>query len=236
MHDLDRTQLEAGSLDIEPGEFEAEAFGTEPAAESGLDEIDEMELAAELLEVSDEDELDQFLGRVFKKAWKGIKKVGSAVGKVVKPLSGVLKGIAKKALPIAGGALGSMIPIPGVGTAVGSALGSAASNLLEAELEGLSDEDREFEMARRFVRLAGTAARRAIQTAPGADPQAAVVGAAKAALKRERARLGIGPASEAEFDELAQSSSLAGGAATGGEGAHGGRWIRRGNTIVILGA
>jgi uncharacterized protein (DUF697 family) len=62
-------------------------------------------------------------------------------GGIAKPLGGVLKGVAKKALPFVGGALGSIIPIPGVGTAVGTAVGSAASKLLEAELEGLSPED-----------------------------------------------------------------------------------------------
>ncbi len=117
-------------------------------------EQEETELALELLSVTSEAELEQFLGNVFRKAWQGIRKVA-------RPLGGALKGIAKAALPMVGGALGSFIPIPGVGTALGSALGGAISKALEVELNEmgeLAQEDREFEMARRFVRIAGTAA------------------------------------------------------------------------------
>ena len=148
MHDIDTTRLE---YEAASDAFEFEFEGT-PEFEAPLSEVEEMELAAELLTVSGEAELDQFLGGLFKKVAKGI-------GKIAKPLGGVLKGIAKKALPVVGGAVGSFIPIPGVGTAVGTALGTAASKVLEAELEGLSLEDQEFEVARRFVRLASTAAR-----------------------------------------------------------------------------
>jgi hypothetical protein len=118
-------------------------------------EQEETELALELLSVSSEAELEQFLGNVFKKAWQGIKQVA-------RPLGGVLKGVAKAALPMVGGALGSFIPIPGVGTALGTALGGAISKALEMEINEmgeLTQEDREFEMARRVVRIAGTAAK-----------------------------------------------------------------------------
>lgn len=138
------------------GGFEVMEFGYETVAEAEapFSEQEETELAMELLSVSSEAELEQFLGNVFKKAWKGIKKIA-------KPLGGALKGIAKAALPMVGGALGSFIPIPGVGTALGSALGSAVSKALEVELNEMGEmaqEDREFEMARRVVRIAGTAA------------------------------------------------------------------------------
>lgn len=130
----------------------------------------EMELALELMSVTSEAELDQFLGGLFKGAWKGLKKVGSAIGKVAQPLGGVLKGIAKKALPMVGGALGSFIPIPGVGTALGSALGGAVAKALEMEFSGMEYEQQEFEMARRFVRIAGTAAQ--LAAASDGSPQA----------------------------------------------------------------
>ena len=58
-----------------------------------------MEIAAELLEVRDEQELDRFLGSVFNKV-KAF--AGSAAGKAV---GGMLKGVLKKALPIAGASL-----------------------------------------------------------------------------------------------------------------------------------
>ncbi|UMR29179.1 hypothetical protein MJ904_19060 [Massilia sp. MB5] len=140
------------------GGFEILEFGR---SERPFSEAQEMELAMELLSVSSEAELEQFLGNVFKSVWKGVKKAGSAIGKAVKPLGGVLKGVAKQALPFVGGALGSMIPIPGVGTALGSALGGALGNALELEFGELALEEREFEMARRFVRIAGSAARAA---------------------------------------------------------------------------
>ena len=59
-----------------------------------------MELAAELLEVSNEQELEQFLGDFIKKAGKAIggfvkSPIGQAIG-------GVLKSAANVALPIAG--------------------------------------------------------------------------------------------------------------------------------------
>ena len=66
----------------------------------------EMELAAEFLEVADDEELEQFLGDL-------IGGIGSALGKIVnspvgKAVGGVLKDVAKTALPIAGGALGDI--------------------------------------------------------------------------------------------------------------------------------
>lgn len=202
--------------------FEAFEFGYEAEGEasfglrdgeSPFSEAEENELALELLSVASEEELDQFLGKLFKGAWKGIRKVGSAVGKIAKPLGGVLKGLAKKALPFVGGALGSFIPIPGVGTAVGTALGSAVSSALEAEFSGLEAEEQEFEMAKRFVRIAGTAAQQAAQASPGADPQAAVRSAVMGAAKRHLPQLGR---------------------AAGGMG-DSGRWVRRGDQIVIVG-
>jgi hypothetical protein len=138
------------------GGFEVMEFGG--AGEGPFSAAQEMELALELLSVSTEAELDQFLGGLFKGALKGLKKAGSAIAKVAKPLGGALKGIAKQALPMVGGALGSFIPIPGVGTALGSALGGAVAKALELEFSGLEFEQQEFEIARRFVRIAGTAA------------------------------------------------------------------------------
>lgn len=133
---------------------------------SPLTEAQEAELAAELLEISSEEELEQFLGSLLKKAGGFIKSnVGGALG-------GVLKNIAKKALPIVGGALGSMVA-PGLGTALGSKLGSMASGLFEVELEAMPQEQAEFEVARRLVGLTVAAARNAASARPrrGVGPQ-----------------------------------------------------------------
>jgi len=190
--------LESG----EEGWFEV----LEVAPAGPFSEAEELELAYELLGVSNEEELDQFLGKVFSGVWKGIKKVGSTVGKALKPLGGVLKGVAKAALPFVGGALGSFIPIPGVGTAVGSALGGALSKALEAEMLELEGPERELEMARRFVRIAGSAAQQMAHARPGADPHALAQRAVATALREH------------------VPAALAG---------QGGTWQRQGGRIVV---
>jgi uncharacterized protein (DUF697 family) len=228
MHDIDRTLAE---FEPEMGVFESDGFefpeeveiSSDIAMESPFGEVEEIDLATELLTISSEAELDQFLGKLLKGAWRGIKKVGSVVGKVARPLGGMLKGIAKKALPFVGGALGSFIPIPGVGTAVGTALGSAVSKALEAELEGMDPEDREFEMARRFVRLAGTSAKQAVLAQPGVDPQATAKAAVMAAAQQHIPGL-----------RLETSSPMTTSTAIGSRSSSG-RWIRRGRKIILLG-
>lgn len=174
-------------------------------------EEEELQLAMELLAVASEEELDQFLGNVFKIVWKGVKTVGSSIAKVAKPLGGALKAVAKTALPFVGGALGSMIPIPGVGTALGSALGRAASNALELEMAAEAPADRELALARRFVRIAGQAARLASE---GDGSARAVESALTRALHQQLPHF-RSPAPQQEEES--------------------GRWRRRGNRIVVMG-
>ena len=235
MHDIDRTltevEPELDEFEADEFEFAEEAeFDGETDLETPFEEAEEMELAAELLSIQSEEELDQFLGKLLKRAGRGLRKIG----RVFRPLGRVLKGVAKKALPFVGGALGSFIPIPGVGTAVGTALGSAVSKALEAELEGMEPEDQEFEMAKRFVRVAGAAAKQAAAADPGTDPQTAAKNAVIAAARRHVPGLG-GSKSMANGG----STSAAGGrdarTTAGGGRARSGRWIRRGRRIVLLG-
>jgi len=95
----------------------------------------------------------------------------------------MLKNLAKKALPVVGGALGSMVA-PGLGTAIGSKLGSMAGGLFELELEGMNEQEAEFEVARRYVRLAGAAARNAAMASPSAPPRAVARAAIITAARR----------------------------------------------------
>lgn len=218
MHDIDRTLMEFESemdtYEADQFEFLEEIQDTE--FEGPLSEEEELELAAELLTISSEEELDQFLGKLFNAVRKGVGKLGSAIGRVAKPLAGILRPLAKKALPFLGGAMGTMIPIPGVGTALGSALGGALSKALEMEYENLSPEDREFEMARQFVRIAATATKKAALK-PSQDPQTAAKRALIETIKEFTSKTkGIG------------SSTL-------GVTGKSGRWIRRGNKIILLG-
>lgn len=187
LHDVMLTKFK-GVLTNQRRELELELLGEEHEAFCGCGKCgrrpfspeQETELAMELLSVGSEAELEQFLGKMFKGIWKGIKKVA-------KPLGGILKGVAKTALPFVGGALGSMIPIPGVGTALGSALGGALSKALEMELQEMPEIDREFELARRFVRIVGSAAQSA---GHGDDSPQAVRQAVLEALRTHAPRFG----------------------------------------------
>ena len=126
--------------------------------EQSAAEIQEMELASSLLEVTSEEELDRFLGKLISNATTTIGSIArSPVGQA---LGGILKQAARKALPIAGQALGSYIGGP-AGGKIGGQLASAAGHAFGLELEGLSNEDREFETARQYVRFANDAARQA---------------------------------------------------------------------------
>jgi len=233
MHDLDRTlenqEAEFGDGESwDAGEYETEAeyseeyedeFAEELEEEIGaatpLTEEEEMELAAELLTVSDEAELDQFLGKLFKRVGRGFKKAFRPLGKVLRPL-------AKKLLPIAGGAVGTFFGGP-LGGAVGGKLGSFASRLFEVDFESLPGEEQEMEVARRFVRLASTAAHKASLAPSTTDPNR-VAKAALLAAARQHAPGLIRSASRPPV----------------GVGRHprgrSGRWIRRGGTIILLGA
>jgi hypothetical protein len=139
------------------GEFQGEEHEYDHEDEYSDHEVNEMELATELLSVNSEEELEEFLGGLFKRV-KGLasKVLKSPAGNMLK---GYLKTLAKKALPIAGSALGGI-----VGGPVGAALAGKATDMvgkaLGLELEGLSPEDREFEIAKGYVRFANDAVRR----------------------------------------------------------------------------
>ena len=154
-------------------EMEMEMDDDPPFSESEV-----MELASELLSVSNEEELDLFL----KSLWRKVKKVGKSVfsSKLFKKAGRFLKKIAKKALPIAGGALGSIFGVPGIGASVGK----FATRFFEMELEGLSPEDQEFEVAKKYVKFAGTVAKNLSKVPAGAPPQKAVKAAIKSAAKK----------------------------------------------------
>lgn len=169
--------------------------------EQDFESADELELAYELLSAGSEQELDYFFGKLVKRAGKFLK---SKTGRMV---TGALKGIAKKALPTVGAAVGNMVA-PGIGGAIGGKLGSFASSLFEMELEGLSPEDAELETAKKIVQLAKVAAKNAEQLQRSAPaPQAA-----KQSVKMA----------------LAQINRRGGG--TGGQS---GRWYRKGNRIIL---
>ena len=187
-------ELETGESSLETFEFNPEFLGETSGEAQGesfemngeLNETQEMELAHELLEVSNEEELNMFLGSLIKKAGGALSSFAkSSVGRAI---GGALKAVAKKVIPIAGGALGTFVGGP-LGGMVGSKLGSMASNLFELELEGLSPEDREFEVARAYVRFANSAAQRgaAVQRRNPGAPAPAVARQVLASAARQHA-------------------------------------------------
>jgi uncharacterized protein (DUF697 family) len=222
-------------------EYESDQFlggllgGIIGEVESPLNETEEMEYASQLLEITDEAELEEFLGGLIKKAARAVGGfVKSPVGRA---LGGVLKNVAKKALPVVGGALGSFVA-PGVGTAIGSKLGSMASGLFEVELESMDQEEAEFEVARRVVRLTASAAKNAALAPRTAPPKVVVRKAIVNAAKQHAPGL---VRSTTILAQPARAYAAPAYAAPTTGGVYGprqrsGRWVRRGNKLVIFGA
>jgi hypothetical protein len=229
MHDIDRIRLETQSETgmFEAGPFEAEQFefaqAETPYGETGevFGETEQMELASELLEITSEAELDRFLGDL-------IGRAGQAIGKFVKSpegqaIGGILKGAAKQVLPAIGSAVGGYFG-GATGAKFGGDAASAASRAFGLELEGLSSEDREFEVARRYVSFAGEAVKNLASAPSGLDPRTAANAAAAAAAQTHAPGLlsprqaGVEPQTYSPFPT-----------------AHSGRWMRRGNKIILYG-
>jgi hypothetical protein len=212
----------------------AQAFGFDSVQNRNSGEVigeaEELELAFELLNVRSDQEWEQFLGDVFKTIGKGVKAVGSFAAKHVLPVVGTaLKQIAKTALPLAGGALGTLIPIPGVGTALGSALGGAVANALEMEVAGVNPADADIERARRFVRLAGSVMREVALAPPSSSPEAAARTALVNAISQHL------PAAAHQMATMADAHPVARPAPAFAAGGQQGIWRRHGRHVVIEG-
>jgi uncharacterized protein (DUF697 family) len=216
-----QNQLNEYNPEMEMFESEQFEWSGETSGEV-LGEGEVMELAAELLEVRDEQELDRFLGDVFKKV-KAF--AGSSTGKAI---GGMLKGVLKKALPIAGKVAGSFFGGP-IGGTIGGKLGSMAGNLFEMELEGLSQEDREFEAAKQFVRFASEAVRNA-SSSPGGNPVAIARSAIAAAAQNHAPGLLNGRASMSPVSSMSSMQSQAAGFGR----PRSGRWRRIGPNKIIV--
>lgn len=258
MHDLDRAMFEAGpGNEFEDGR-EAQALEQEflevlgevvaegcsapgsrsrPARGSMQSEAVQTELALELLEVGSEQELDRFIGDLFSRAAGAVRNFSrSPTGEALK---GIVKAAAGQALPVVGRAVGNWFA-PGYGD-MGASAGKAAGDLLGLELEGLSQEDREFETAQTVVRWAADAAKRAASMAPQAPPARVAKAAAVAAAQRIAPGLAT-VVSQMQVPGAPRSSGHSrdtGAARSPGAGsppaAQSGRWVRRGDAVVLLG-
>src|SRR5471032_1689251 len=236
MHDIDRTTLEYGQQEYEAEQQLEFGQGEWGGGQRGVfSEAEEMELANELLSVSNEAELEQFLGDFLSKA-------ASVAGQVLKSpigqaVGGVLKGVAKKALPLAGGSVGGPL-----GAQIGSGLASAAGNALGLEAEAMMGEDREFEGARQFVRLAADTVNRAAGARGAGDVRALAQAAATAAARQFAPGLliksGNGQVVAAASPAAAVCDNPLDPAPAPrhhGTHPHSGRWMRHGQKIVLYG-
>jgi uncharacterized protein (DUF697 family) len=227
MHDIDRTQTET---DFEADTYEFEQPGWSDETGDLFGEVEEMELASELMEIRDEQELDQFLGSL-------IRRAGRALGRLVRSSEGqaigsILKGAARQMLPHAAGAVGAAFGGP-LGARIGSGIASLTNGEMEMDSEAWdqeggqdwsqeawNQEDREFEGAKQFVRVAADTVRNAVAAAGYADPMSA-------------AQSAIAQAAELRAPGLLQPAPRYGmGSYPGGDS---GRWMRRGNRIVLFG-
>lgn len=147
--------------------FEAEGVG------SALASGDEMQDAAELLEQSDSGALQQWLGRLIERRGLPPGPTARALARLISP---VARRVAAFAQPHGDSSVGAMFGL---------------------ELEGLSGEDRAFEVARHFVRFATTAAWRARRAAgtPAAVARLAALQAARRHAPGLLRRLAPGPPS-----------------------------------------
>jgi hypothetical protein len=180
---------------------ELEFMDSGEADESGAQEL---EFGADLLEVGSEAELDAFLRRLI----AAISRHGHAAAgsPLADALVQTLKRAARPILPIRSGTLATA-------SADAPDLKQRAARIFGLELEGLSPEDKEFEVAQRFVRLAADTIRKAAAGPSSAGPMD-IAKAALAQAARQHA-----PGLMRHGDGLAPLS---------------GRWIRAGSRIVVL--
>ena len=195
---------------------EAEAYPAQEA-ESPLSEEEVLGYAGELVAAGSEQELDELFGRIFRNVTRRAGRfLRSGVGR---QLGGILKGAVRQALPLVGGALGSFV-LPGVGGALGSQLGSAAGAMFETEFAGMEPEEQQFEVAQRLVQLAAGSAQEAA-AAPAAPPATIAQRAFVDAARRYAPGLARVDGRRTAFRPGRRMS---------------GRWVRRGNRIVVYGA
>ncbi len=165
-------------------------------------------------------------------------------------LGGALKDVVKTALPAVGGALGTMV-MPGIGSTIGSQLGSLASKQLgEYEVSG----EAEFETARKVVELAHAAAEHAAAAPPTAPLAVVAHDAIVQAAHQVAPGISVDPPHDEYEDEVrhvarghgsshgyrgygtSNSYGVADDGDNDGTDGQQGRWVRHGSRIILFGA
>jgi len=189
MHDIDQVALEDSARaptyeqeDEDYLEFAGEGEGEDETAyedeyqyeDEEAAETAELELATQLLEVSSEQQLDRFIGDLVRSGVGALSDFART--REGRQLAGILKKAAGRVLPVLGRAAGRAAggAVSGVtggprgsyqrtGERIGGSVGALAKRCFGLELEGLSAEDQEFEVARRFVQFARDAVRECLR-------------------------------------------------------------------------
>ncbi len=195
---------------------EMAAYGSETGS---LSHEEEIALAAELLNVRNDQELQQFLGKLIRGAGRLIR---TPVGRT---LTNALRQVASRALPIVAKVAGTTFGGPLGGAAAGM-LAQSAGKALGLEVSGMTQDEANFAAARQFVRFAENAASRAAKTdanSPGAVPTAVAQAAMTQAAQQFAPGL-LGPQHGTIPAPRMQPRRATRGV-----------WVRRGTSIVIYG-
>ncbi len=197
--------------DLEFDDFEAE-YETEFDEEIFSDD-EELELAEQLLSAGNDEELEYFLGSLIRKAAPMFGRLLRGGGKKL------VRGLARRGMGMARRFL------PGLGRRAARAIGNRRfgqiSNLARSffgfELEMLPPEEQELEIAKKIIKTTKAAARNLAKAASqGAAPTPQLINKALKAAARQHMRPG------GKKDLSSRRSQ--------------GRWIRKGNKIILMGA
>jgi hypothetical protein len=119
------------------------------------------------------------------------------------------------------------LPSISLGAKIGGGLARVAANALE--METLEAEDREFEGAKNFVRICGEAAKKALATtAPNTNPTAVAQKAVASVVAKHAPGLMRRPVGK----PMGRQAAIMSGPGRGQSG----RWVRKGNSIILLNA
>lgn len=174
---MDRRLLEYSPVFDSFSNWGAPARSAAPAAPA--DDSNELALAADLLGVRSEAELERVLRRVIGNA--GVLGARVLRSPMAPQLIGQIKAAVMSLIPARSSALAVIAGAPAHTARI-----ARGARVFGLELEGLSPEDKEFALARQVVRFADAAARYAGQ-ARAASPEAARE-AAREALRRAACR------------------------------------------------
>ena len=234
----------AGEGEFGGDEFEGEfEMNESDEIDPPLTEMDEMEFATELLDVTNEGELGRVLsglfGRIARRGqrrgrrgnWRRLLRDSPLVQNLKTSLKGVIRQT-QAAAPRAASDPGvppvpPVQPEPRLADGRGGDDAPTAEEILGLELEGLSPEDRDFEIARQIVRLAEEAAAQAANAPADEDPAMAARSAVATAARRYAPGLLREPSGRQGRCDGHHPCSCKGCAGKSG------RWVRRGRNVVL---